>query len=558
MDKRLRQLENQSIPDLSHQEAHWKNMQQLLQTGAMPAGKPVAVNPYLYWIGAVTLSAVLVYMALRPAGKKETKPAQAITARQTISPPTASYSNDTVTLLTTGTGNTISAVPGKPGAMNKGNLSTRKAILRTGNPAGAEARLAAEPQVATKTTSQDPKASLAAFFLQLEKPEQEFLIDNRKDTVIWGTDGTALLLPARCFDTKEKITIRLREFYSYQDLLTHQLNTQSDAEPLETAGMLHISATVQGQPIALLPGQSIRWFLPDTSERIRDMQLFTGTGFNRDQHQDAIRFAHHSSINWQSSNSGFVRDYVSLWVKVVDLRDLPFRTSGNRNYKGYFYINRNSDYSKSKLKNMLRQKYPQYDKIIIAGKRKKKEVSSPWIDLRQVDWSVPQYSIGDTTWLNPSAIQPYNLEVLDTLTYTWKSSAASISPSLNKQLKRLADKYSADIQTLGWISCNRFERATQPRLQYVVQLADSAANYYTVIVFDRFKSMLAGYASGTRVIFPNIPPGEKIKIISVGMKEGQPVAAITATETSAAGPAGLRFEPTHPETFRKQAAELDQ
>lgn len=564
MDKRLRQLENQSIPDMSRQDEHWQGMKQLLQTGALPAAKPVAGKTFWYWVAAAaSVSAVVIYLVVRPGEKKKAEPVTATVKEQVIPQEPASYSNDTVSMITAVSDNETTVLQKKPRAKNTGSGFTLKAKTPDGAASVPDARLADEPTVATKTTLQDPKASLAAFFAQLEKPVQEFVIDNRKDTLIWGNEGSALLISANAFNTKEKVKITVREFYSYQDIITHKLSTTSDGDQLETGGMLHISASINGREVNVAPYKSIRWFLPDTSARIADMQLFTGmTGnsgilYRRSPEADTLDYAANSPINWKASNNGFDRNYVSLWVKVVDLRDLPFRTSSNKNYKGYFYINRYSDYSKSQLRNMLQKKYPHYDKIIIAGKRKKKEVSSPLIELRQVDWSIPQYSIGDTTWLQPTDIKAYNLEILDTLTYTWNSSAGTISPTLNSQLKKVAGKYSVDISSLGWISCDKFYRSKEPKVQYVVNLDDKAANYHSFIVFDRIKSIMTGYESGNRVVFPNIPVGEKVKVISVGIKDGKTVAAMTATETSAAPLSGLRFEQTSPAAFREQAGTLD-
>jgi hypothetical protein len=324
--------------------------------------------------------------------------------------------------------------------------------------------------------------------------------------------------------------------------------------------MLHISAYVNGKEVRIPPAKSIRWFLPDTSAMMEGMQLFvpaTNNAANLDlKAADIHDIAYNTgTINWRTAGTGFNRNYITMNIRAVDMRDLPSRISDKKKYKGYFYINSNSEYSRDELSKLLQKKYPYYDKVIIVGKRKKKE----WSPLVSFDGSVHydnNYSIGDTAWFEPVEIKINKLTPLDTITYAGGSSVPA-SPKLNNQLKKVATRYSVNIDQLGWINCDRFYRSKQKLVQYVVNLGDTASHYCTFITFDRMRSMMPGYVAGNKVIFPNVPAGENVKIISVGVKEGKTVSAMASVQLSGTTFTGLRFEPTDPSSFREQAASLD-
>src|SRR4029079_3860814 len=62
-EKKLQQLENQSLPDLSQMEMHWQKMKVMLQPAVLPV-KPVAKpGQYWKWLAAASIigAALLVY-----------------------------------------------------------------------------------------------------------------------------------------------------------------------------------------------------------------------------------------------------------------------------------------------------------------------------------------------------------------------------------------------------------------------------------------------------------------------------------------------------------------
>ena len=127
----------------------------------------------------------------------------------------------------------------------------------------------------------------------------------------------------------------------------------------------------------------------------------------------------------------------------------------------------------------------------------------------------------------------------------------------NTNLSNLAKRFSVDIRELGWINCDRFYRESGPRIDYIVNLGDTASNYYTLLVFDNIKSMINGTITGNKVRFNQMPLGLKARLISVGIRDGKPVAAMQPVTIDKQVLEGLKFEETSAPAFKEQVATLD-
>jgi len=89
-----------------------------------------------------------------------------------------------------------------------------------------------------KKQDADKKKALQDFFADLEKESQSFVVSNKIDTVIRGKSGTVLFIPAHAFRTDEVVTITMKEFYSYEDIITNRLTTCSDNKLLVTGSLV--------------------------------------------------------------------------------------------------------------------------------------------------------------------------------------------------------------------------------------------------------------------------------------------------------------------------------
>ncbi|MDB5270903.1 MAG: energy transducer TonB [Hymenobacter sp.] len=117
------------------------------------------------------------------------------------------------------------------------------------------------------------------------KTAQVFRIRPDRDTVLYGTEGTVMRIPAGTFvqGTNRKgtapqgpVEIRLREFYSMADILLERLSTLAGPRLLETGGMVQLSATAaDGRECKLRPGSEFELGFPATRP-IEGMQLYNG------------------------------------------------------------------------------------------------------------------------------------------------------------------------------------------------------------------------------------------------------------------------------------------
>ena len=69
--------------------------------------------------------------------------------------------------------------------------------------------------------------------------------------------------------------------------------------------------------------------------------------------------------------------------------------------------------------------------------------------------------------------------------------------------------------------------------------------------------MMNGFTAGDQITFSNLPQGEPVTIISIGVKEGKPVAAMHKTLLSETIFNGLKFEETTPSEFKEKTGTMD-
>jgi len=430
------------------------------------------------------------------------------------------------------------------------------------------------------TTPVKKGMTLDEFFSQLKKPEQHFRIDNRRDTLLTGLDGTVLFIPAGTFAAKDEVQLTMTEYYSYTDIITHQLSTCSNGAPLVTGGMIHLTATANGKEVSILPSKAIRWFVPDTAASLSQMQLFNGvTNNNQARRQllneegDTMTMSNSQAlINWLPNEMYFTTTYFTTTVRVLDLRNEPFKSRSTRKGMiGKFYIDPNSNLTREEIKKQMTDRFD-YHRVVVRKQRERYGFFyklTPRFMRRSPDNPSSQ-PVGDSAWIDPVIAKAFRLTPTDTLISRNTSVGMSYrgirmaSPVKgvdtllsNANLNSLAKRFSVDIRELGWINCDRFYRDNGPRIDYIVNLGDTASNYYTLLVFDNIKSMINGTVSGKQVRFNQMPLGLKARLITVGIRDGKPVAAMQPVTIDKQVLEGLKFEETSAPVFKEQVATLD-
>lgn len=584
MDKKLRQLENQSLPDLTRLDQHWQQMRQMIQPAIVPVPKTKSwLSKWKLWVAAASILTIFTAIVYTIANRKK-QDAPVVTVQpvpalpKTLSPDTISVPVAAVATPAT----TISTQRGLTSQRHNPPVAVQVTPVFTDT--------AAKTPAATNQPANSKKetVTLAGFFKQLEKETQEFVIDPRKDTLIHGNSGTTLFIPANTFATASLVTVLLREYYTYEDIITNRLTTCSDNKQLVTGGMLHLSAYSNGKEAGLARGKSIRWYVPDTTAAMIDMQLFTGqvVGGNREPGYGSLFLQGDSlvpadnwsfdQINWIPQPRMFTAENFRPMVKVLDLRNEPYSTyQSKKGLVGRFLIAGNSELDAAELKKALMDKYG-YAKVILRREKDRHRLTKFRRLFSSKDSWVKKEGLGDSTWVYPEVAKAYRLTPTDTskpnriAAGQWGRYNISNSFSRNNQAvtdtaasgsvnftTALADRFSVDISTLGWINCDRFYNDKRNKIPFYVDLKDTAANYYTFLVFDRIKSMMPGAVNGTKVLFSQVPEGEKARIVCVGIKDGKAIAAVEPVELNRAMFTGMKFEETSPAAFREQAAMTD-
>lgn len=126
--------------------------------------------------------------------------------------------------------------------------------------------------------------SLNKFFAQnREKAKQYFSFEANKGALIEGAKGTVLQIPPNSFVNQNnevvegRIDFALIEAYSYNDMLSQNLSTQSGGELLETGGMIYLEAQdSNGNELALKDGSIISASMASEEALDRGMEGFNG------------------------------------------------------------------------------------------------------------------------------------------------------------------------------------------------------------------------------------------------------------------------------------------
>ena len=603
MDKKLRQLEEQSLPDLSRQEEHWQKMQRLIDQYP-PTRKSIGERkPWIWLVAAIGLS-LLVWLSnqlfsIKTPGASSIKVDTDMMATDTSGRDTIKLyhrelqlSKDSIQLSALTTvrvkDSLIYIQPLLPKKTNHlvqvlpavKNSAPRK-LVRARNSNNNDTLILVSPAPPPADTTPVKKGmTLDEFFSQLKKPEQQFRIDNRRDTMLTGLDGTVLFIPAGTFDTKEEVRLTMTEYYSYTDIITHQLSTCSNGAPLVTGGMIHLTASANGQELNIRPSKAIRWFVPDTAASLSQMQLFNGvTNTNQPRRELVLKERDtmtvrnsQSMINWLPQEMVFTNNYFTTSVKVLDLRNEPYKGhSTRRGMIGKFYIDPKSNLSREEISRQMKDRFGYYRVVV----RKQREGYGLLYKLtprflRRTKERRSAQPIGDSAWIDPAVARAYRLTATDTLvsrnttvgmSYRGIRMASPVrgfdTLLSNTNLNALAKRYSVDIRELGWINCDRFYQDNSPRIEYIVNLGDTASNYFTLLVFDDLKSMINGTVSGNRVRFSGMPLGRKARLLSIGIRDGKPISAMQPVSIDRQVLEGLKFEETSAPAFKEQVATLD-
>ncbi len=558
IENKLREMEAMEQPNLNQVDEHWQQMAGMLQPAVVPLKK---VWPkWMLNILSAAAVVLLIGIAIWFATSKKNENKGSITVQNKQVPVVESNANPTPTASAVpiydsmiAATNTIFHKPEINLALVPDTVKNDSTAIRTSEDsilATMKIKFTDCDNCPLKTNpvelsdAQRRQLQLQNLFMQLEKEEQHFVIDNRSDTLLQFEEGTALLVPANSFGGMNGIEITAKEFYKTSDIILNQLNTMSNKEQLETGGMVHLSATYEGNEVKINERNPLILVLPDTGKNMIGMQLFTGDTLSNT-----------NGIDWKPQQQFFSKTRLVTEARVVNLVNEPYKIKDSKKGDiGYFILGDDETIDKEKIRQQLKEKYGYY--------KVKLRPNFYRVFHNTYYNSMSGYSrqIGDTVWMPLSTVNTYKLDTIATRQFYETKVSDYYNLSKNSQLlfDKVLNKYSVALSRTGWINCDRFYNYPGKRVDFAVNLGDSAHNYYSVLLFDNIRSMMNGYLSGNNVIFPNIPANLPVKIISIGINiKGETVYSVTHTTTSEQELKGLQFQTTSAPDLKNSLSKLD-
>lgn len=562
MENQLRKIEGDEQPDLHHVDVHWKQMQTMLQ----PVSVPVKKRMYSKILMGGVISGLFILVGAIYL-LQDKKPIEFNDNNAFKKAPPIIYNNATAAVTD------MKTVAKKP-AVTKNNFAPHNyfkpiaiydAGLFAANPVAGENVITANiPNNAINAVAgndEKDKQLLLQFFTEIEKPAQEFVVDNTKDINLACKEGTRVFIPANSFVNSSNVAvsrdilIAVKEFYSYGDIVSNKLNTTSNGLQLISGGMLYIEASQDGKELKLAATKKMTIKIPVT-EYDDQMQLFVNERQPTENASATADFAydysdHAAHINWQPAGQFQHLERNKFYIKAFDPYGEPYEveTAKDGTTTARFVIRKNCPMSNEEVLKGLKGHFGLfYDRIKL--KRSWGNHPSPLFATR--DWPV----VGDSVMIEYNVAKQLNLvSKADMEKYEQQLLAENIK--WDEKMKSIPF-YEFQLSKLGFMNCDRFQNNTDPKVEFTLNLGEgeNAANFFSVLTFDKYKSVMPGLVANNKLQFSKIPENANVHLICVGVKNGKILSCIKSMKTGREEVSGLEFTETTPQEFKNQIASL--
>jgi len=377
-----------------------------------------------------------------------------------------------------------------------------------------------------------------------------YQINSSVPNVIKGKQGSVICIPANSFkNTVGMVDIELREFYSTASMMAAKLSTTSNGRFLESAGMLHISASTEGQSIELNDSAYVLVLFKKELRLENNYGLFYGVEIenryvnwipapvDRQIIADSIRYVKQNEVYEYNSNSIFEAQRYGA----NDEPKGPPESGRLRFLNGYSIEGYNDRIIDSLLtykekeyfynKRFREHRRGLYIKLDSTGKITNVTEGS-FVDCIDEDTirSIVDKLIKHTKELQPIDVSSFNLRADEELLV--KFNFLFLRRFLAEEyLKRMyftefseldieLDRYIVfRAMNLNWINCDRFYNSIKPRIAFTVQCADSVTNCEVSLVFKDAKTVLNAEKNGEKYLFKGVPLGQKVKVVGMAFDE---------------------------------------
>lgn len=554
-EKILQRIEGQQLPDLSQMDKHWSEMQQQLALATSVKSRPVV--SILKWPAAAAVLLLAGFFAWKQNwfGANNLDQPEKIIASNNHNP-VVTAKKDTVKKI-----DSIVISSSSPGLVNvnpsaviwdtaafSGNIfhNNSGAIKKDDFYAITNNNVSTLNYSRTdaSTSIPDPKkeeaenlALMQQFWNALEKKPQVFNIDNRYDATIKGKEGTTIVIPANAFpNSSVPVNVELTEYYNLDGFVSGKLSTTSYGRQLQSDGMLYIKAMQNGQEIQMTGAKPMSVYMP-ARDRKENMQLFTGkwqefaggtklmNWIAAGQNQDELL---KKKLKFDEDDQG------PEWVNAYSYRKKWFSKKVLVKYElgGVQY-----SISKAEIKKLIEHDNPD----IIARVRKR----SPGFELN---------------WHDDNDYYSYRLpdSVIGFKGQTHIFSNSFLKDTITNAVREtIRDNYVFTLPNTGWFNCDRFVNDGSQKCEFAVLGNNENKIYCSFLLFEKYNSIFPGYSCNNKTVFRNIPLGENVTVITIGIKNGKTVCALKKLRTADYDISNLQFVQTDPEDFKSRLRSLN-
>ena len=429
------------------------------------------------------------------------------------------------------------------------------------------------------------------------KQFQTFSIDPTKASSITGAEGTIIDFPANAFDTKskEKVEIKLQEFYKLSDMVFANLTTQTaGGELIETGGMVQIEASQPSiSKLNLAPDKSITLKFPFETKK-EDMKTFTGEKDDlgnvvweeeKYAQTEIIEISDQINENIISSSIFTIVENMPYWkeceIKMkkaliekctnqkitnhlkdnIEIDRRVFRKSVNGRVYISYIINERGFVENASI---IRSLGPMVDKLaleavyslprFIPGKQRGIPV--------KVLFTVP-LNVNIEVEVDDFSIERFNKTVKDLNIKKAKRDSIllnKISPNienleLNEEAGNSISNYILSSGRLGFINCDRYPFATKGKSSFNIVENDRKINCSLVLHSVRGIAS-PRYIKQGKYIFPQLPNEEEVSVLAFKTENNKNYVSYYKTIHNKQDHR-FEFEPLTKEKLNQITSELD-
>jgi hypothetical protein len=280
LDDLFRSKDKELTPGTHRMEAHWEQMQQLLQP-AVPAKKPFNKPWALATMAIIAVAGTTLFFVFR--GNKNT-----------VAHNNAGTQTKNINTVAANTTQEVAVPVETPVSVGKPEPQKNTAIAI--NTTGKKEKAPFVP------SSEKGKMLQGNDYIELPQEPQVFHITTDMDTAILCKHGTIIKIPARSLADQNgntvtgEVTMIVQEYYRYEDVIAAGLNRNAEMKKKSiTAGMVKFDAYREEQKLGVKPGCSI-----EISMRKDLINVTQGPSSNASAEENKIQELNIQNLGWIS------------------------------------------------------------------------------------------------------------------------------------------------------------------------------------------------------------------------------------------------------------------